>query len=271
MPLTHCSTSNWNVSRVVDASSIFSFATAFNKDLCAWGSRLTNTTLMTDMFVGTSCPYALNAPWFTYSPPGPFCHDCCCRPTLPSAIEGPFEVPLVPALASNMFGNLIVAWSGNARYRFGYGSGGTYTTLFDPISHASTLRSVEGKRSMNLMTCSLDPTTYALYSCSMSRLWNDRNGTMRAVGPLHSNWNRALISSTSRSCRVTTCSVLGLQRSQVREEAMEDKSKSIQYEFAQSCLVLSFLFYPPFTPPRFGSRWSNSCDWRILECFDDHF
>jgi hypothetical protein len=123
---------------------MFAYASTFNKSLCAWGNKLSNLTALTSMFLKTSCPLPEIATWFSYSPPGPFCHDCCCRPTLPSAIEGPIEVPLVPAAAGNMFSNLIVGWSARSRYRYGGSGGGTFTTLFDPTTQASTLRKVDG-------------------------------------------------------------------------------------------------------------------------------
>jgi Mycoplasma protein of unknown function, DUF285 len=138
--------SKWNVTLLVDASEMFSYASAFNKSLCAWGPRLRNTTLLTSMFEATSCPLASTATWFSYSPPGPFCHYCCCRPTIRSTIEGPIEVPLVPAAAGNMHGNEILAWSSRARYRYGGAGSGTFTTLFDPTTKASTLRKVDGKK-----------------------------------------------------------------------------------------------------------------------------
>jgi hypothetical protein len=123
---------------------MFAYASTFNKSLCSWGSKMTNTTLLTSMFLGSSCPLPEIDVRFSYSPPGPFCYDCCCRPTIPSAIEDPVEVPLVPAAAGNMFSNLIVGWSARSRYRYGGSGGGTYTTLFDPTTKASTLRKVDG-------------------------------------------------------------------------------------------------------------------------------
>jgi Mycoplasma protein of unknown function, DUF285 len=162
------SNSNWNVSLVMDATMMFAYASTFNKSLCAWGNKLSNLTALTSMFLKTSCPLPEIATWFSYSPPGPFCHDCCCRPTLPSAIEGPIEVPLVPAAAGNMFSNLIVGWSARSRYRYGGSGGGTFTTLFDPTTQASTLRKVDGTFNgifRSLWSLSTRFLTHAVFLC----------------------------------------------------------------------------------------------------------
>jgi Mycoplasma protein of unknown function, DUF285 len=138
--------SNWNVRLVVNTQSMFQNARIFNQNLCSWGSRIANATIASNMFLGTSCPFPFMDPDFSYSPGGPFCHDCCCRPTLPSVMEGPFEVSVIPAAASNLPDGRIMAWSGAGRYQFDGTGVGTYYSLFNPVTRNSTLRSVFGKR-----------------------------------------------------------------------------------------------------------------------------
>jgi hypothetical protein len=168
---------------------MFAYASSFNKSLCSWGSKMTNTTLLTSAFLGTSCPLPEVATWFSYSPPGPFCYDCCCRPSLPSAIEGPIEVPLVPAAAGNMFSNLIVGWSARARYRYGGAGSGTFTTLFDPSTQASTLRKVDGASSRarrlfrphQFLTCRCFASLAYVPSIARNGTSNDASGVVAPI------------------------------------------------------------------------------------------
>lgn len=117
-----------------------------NRSLCNWGSYMSNITSATYMFLNTPCPFSNNDPMFHYSPAGPFCYDCCCRPTVPSITEGPFEVPLVPGAVANLPNGSIMAWSAQSRYQYGGGSGpmGTFVTMFDPVTKSSTVRKVIG-------------------------------------------------------------------------------------------------------------------------------
>jgi hypothetical protein len=72
-----------------DMSLMFLGASAFDINLCAWGSRVpmatTNGTavLVDDMFVGTKCRTVAN-PKLDAVVPGPFCGACSSAAALPS-------------------------------------------------------------------------------------------------------------------------------------------------------------------------------------------
>jgi hypothetical protein len=60
---------------------MFRSASAFNQNLCAWGSKLPfDDTLFTRVFQGSGCP-TKNEPSFESTPPGPFCYSCTDGPT----------------------------------------------------------------------------------------------------------------------------------------------------------------------------------------------
>lgn len=136
----------WNPVSIADMNAMFAGSVSYNQSLCSWGSSIKNTTKTNNMFVNTPCPFSNNRPVFSYSPPGPFCHDCCCRPSLMAMAKGPYEVPLVPVAVANLPDGQILAWSAQSRYRYGGEPEpmGTYTTEFDPNTCTSTLRRVIG-------------------------------------------------------------------------------------------------------------------------------
>jgi Mycoplasma protein of unknown function, DUF285 len=146
--------SNWSVRLVTDATSMFYGARSFNRNLCSWSSQMTNSTPKTGMFFNSGCPFANNDPNYKLTPAGPFCHDCCCRPSLINSVSEPYEVPLIPVGASNFaHTNKILGWSAQSRYQFGGGGGviGTFTTMFDPDFLNATDRRVLGKSCLVLV------------------------------------------------------------------------------------------------------------------------
>jgi Mycoplasma protein of unknown function, DUF285 len=140
--------SKWSVRLVTEATNMFYGARTFNRNLCSWSSQMSNSTPKTGMFTLSGCPFANSEPNYKLSPVGPFCHDCCCRPNLINSVSEPYEVPLIPAGASNFaHTNMILGWSAQSRYQFGGGGGviGTFTTMFDPKYLNATDRRVTGK------------------------------------------------------------------------------------------------------------------------------
>jgi hypothetical protein len=57
------------------SDDVFGVATAFNQDLCAWGTKLQKTANVGDMFSGSGCENKAD-PILNDEPPGPFCADC---------------------------------------------------------------------------------------------------------------------------------------------------------------------------------------------------
>jgi hypothetical protein len=52
--------------------SMFDSATAYNQNLCTWGTKLQKTARVDSMFSGSGCANKA-APNLTLVPPGPFC------------------------------------------------------------------------------------------------------------------------------------------------------------------------------------------------------
>ena len=66
--------SAWDVSRVTNMEYMFR-STAFNQDLCLWGSKISISSSVNFMFSSTACPNQGN-PNLSATPPGPFCYNC---------------------------------------------------------------------------------------------------------------------------------------------------------------------------------------------------
>jgi hypothetical protein len=131
----------------VDTAYMFRYAEKFQSNLCSWNQYLTSATDVTDMFHLTKCKFS-TPPSFDWSPAGPFCFDCPGRATsLPSIVEGPYDLPIVPAAVTQRPDNTIVAWSGDMPYEFdtreNYTTDGTFTSTFNPTTKATTLLRVE--------------------------------------------------------------------------------------------------------------------------------
>lgn len=92
--------SNWDVSNVTSFQQTFYGTSAFNFDLCMWGTKITNTAATTGgMFTGSGCTIS-TAPSLEASPKGPFCAACPDTPSnnpsfSPSAIpsDQPSKLP----------------------------------------------------------------------------------------------------------------------------------------------------------------------------------
>jgi surface protein len=67
--------SNWDVSRLTDAASMFYEADLFDQNLCSWGARLPENVEVTDMFSLTNCS-ELDDPSTDDITRGPFCAIC---------------------------------------------------------------------------------------------------------------------------------------------------------------------------------------------------
>jgi surface protein len=94
--------SNWDVSSATKMESMFAGATVFTGNLCDWGSRIGESTTVTDMFVGTSCPSPEDPDGTVGLPMGPFCATCGLSAS-PSA--GPTATPnLLPSTGINCSG-----------------------------------------------------------------------------------------------------------------------------------------------------------------------
>jgi hypothetical protein len=55
--------------------SLFSRASSFNQNLCAWGPRLTSGTDFYRTFQNSNCT-SESGPNLSSNPPGPLCHIC---------------------------------------------------------------------------------------------------------------------------------------------------------------------------------------------------
>ena len=70
----------------------FNHASSFNQNLCNWGSALSSSSHIVNIFVGSACP-TIYDPHMFRSPPGPFCYDCgvpsAAPSTAPSAVPSP--------------------------------------------------------------------------------------------------------------------------------------------------------------------------------------
>ena len=103
MNLTTSSLHISDVSSVTTMSETFQSASAFDQDLCAWGTKITSTdsTICASMFVTSGCPTNTD-PDLTISPKGPFCHACLAPSTMPSQVPSktPSTIPSsVPSAA----------------------------------------------------------------------------------------------------------------------------------------------------------------------------
>jgi hypothetical protein len=103
---------------------MFFQATSFTGNLCAWGSRIGNSTTVTDMFVGTSCPSPEDPDGTVGLPMGTFCETC----GLPTGeYYYPGTVKLGGILSLNADGVVedpaVTAWT--------FHIGGTFTTAAD--------------------------------------------------------------------------------------------------------------------------------------------
>jgi hypothetical protein len=66
---------DWDVSNVTDMEGMFYDATAYNQNLCDWGTKLQTIASVDDMFSGSGCDNEAD-PDLTFVPPEPFCADC---------------------------------------------------------------------------------------------------------------------------------------------------------------------------------------------------
>jgi hypothetical protein len=188
--------SRWDTRLLLDAEGMFEYAFSFNQDLCAWGDKMSSTSIVYGMFFDTACPLD-NDPEFTPLRKGPFCRDCpSSRPKLPSITQGPITLPLVPAAVSNLPDGRILAWAGEREYQ-SHGEvnpAGTFTSIFDPVSGNSSLLRVESKlkhvqrsncpQTVALRTrCSLPLCSNAVtFAASVGSTIFVRHGTLRAGG-----------------------------------------------------------------------------------------
>jgi len=72
--------SQWDVSKVKYTGGMFYRASAFNQNLCVWGSKLGDSVVFYDwedglIFDETACP-SPSVPKLLISTPGPFCWAC---------------------------------------------------------------------------------------------------------------------------------------------------------------------------------------------------
>ena len=67
--------SEWPIGNVQAFDNMLSGATSFNHSLCAWGSIISKSATVVDMFRNTGCPNQAD-PNLTATPPGPFCFTC---------------------------------------------------------------------------------------------------------------------------------------------------------------------------------------------------
>jgi hypothetical protein len=134
--------SAWRPQMATNMRGMFFSADAFNQSLCSWGQYLTPSTDVYEMFLGSGCQFQIS-PIFTWSPVGPLGTDCPGRTTaLPSAVIGPFTLPIVPAAVTNRPDGMILAWSGDMPYEFNTDypgdQPGTFIALFNPNTTTSS-------------------------------------------------------------------------------------------------------------------------------------
>lgn len=73
---------NWNMSSTIELTSMFEGNSAWNHDLCSWGSTVPSTANVNKMFwQAIQCPEASVDPVLASSPPGPFCYSCASTST----------------------------------------------------------------------------------------------------------------------------------------------------------------------------------------------
>jgi hypothetical protein len=72
---------------------------SFDQNLCAWGTQLTSSCLVKDMFWYTNCPTKHTNPNLTASPPGPFCRSC----GIPTVSQGLAKTGLYSGGGDTMF------------------------------------------------------------------------------------------------------------------------------------------------------------------------
>jgi hypothetical protein len=137
----------------VNMENMFQGVTSYNTSLCAWGPLLSPSTIVKDMFVGTSCAVTFVSPSLSDNPLGPFCDYCpaynstvVAYETVHNLVQGPIALPIVPAAVTQRHDDVIVAWSGDDMLVYDNPRGlpdGTYTCKFDPKTLNVTVRRVE--------------------------------------------------------------------------------------------------------------------------------
>jgi hypothetical protein len=66
---------NWHVSNLEDMFAMFNGASAFQRNLCAWGLDLPEDVLVDNAFAESGCDLPIT-PDIRANPPGPFCFIC---------------------------------------------------------------------------------------------------------------------------------------------------------------------------------------------------
>jgi len=70
--------STFDVSNVLNFDLMFQGASTFNQSLCVWGSGISNSAEVREMFKGTACPIEAD-PVIESSGFSPLCHSCISR------------------------------------------------------------------------------------------------------------------------------------------------------------------------------------------------